>query len=303
MGNRLLTVFMVGGCASAALMPGLSEAAPGTGSEITVHQGLVFRQDAKLAMDLYLPVGAAEAVPCVIVIQGGGFRSQNGRRFRSFAVHLAEHGFAAALIAYRGRPDHTYEETISDVKSAVRYIRQVGSGYGIDRGRIGAMGRSAGATLAALLAVTDSMTEGSAGDGRSRFSSRIQAAVGLAGVYDFVLRFTDERQAAMQPRYDVKKESNGEWIGEPFSATGKRWQAASPITHVDGLDPPMLLIHCKNDRTVPWLQSQIMFDRMRKAGIAAELEVYETGGHGCKTEESPAPLDRMVGFFRSSLME
>jgi acetyl esterase/lipase len=281
-------------------MAGPSEETTRRANGSVVHKGLVYSSvERKLKMDLYLPRKTAEAVPCVIVIQGGGFRAQDGQRFRPFAEHLAENGFAAALIAYRGQPDHTYKATIADTKAAVRFVRKISSKYSINPDRIGAMGCSAGATLAALLAVTGGV-EGLEGDGGySQFSSRIQAAVGIAGVYDFVARFTVEEQRLLQPKLDAKLKSNGEWIGAPFSPTNEHWLRASAINHIDANDPPMLLIHSRNDQTVPWMQSRDMHKKMTGAGIKSQIELSETGGHG----GPPNAKELMVTFFRKVLVE
>jgi acetyl esterase/lipase len=240
-------------------------------------------------------------VPCVIVIQGGGFFAQDGQRFRPFAVYLAEHGFAAALIAYRGKPDHTYMDTIADTKAAVRFVRKISGEYNMDSDRIGAMGRSAGGTLAALLAVTGDVTEFEGSGGHPQHSSRINAAVCYAGVFDFVARFTNAQQVALQPNADTKILANGEWIGVPFAAENEHWLRASAISHVSAGDPPIFFMHCKDDSVVPWLQSQAMHERMRAAGIASELKYYESGGHGFQLDDKEAPLREMVGYFRQVL--
>lgn len=300
MRKGLFTAAILFGCALAEVGGATSEPVEDTSPAFTVHEGLVFAEPGEtLALDLFLPTTTDEAVPCVIVIQGGGFSPQDGKRFRSFAEYLAEHGFAAATIAYRGRPQHTYKDTMADVRAAVRYVRSVSGEYGIDPDRIGAMGRSAGATLALLLAVTDD-TEAGSGDGPLP-SSRIQAAVGFAGVYDFVARFTDSEQIALQPRHELKSDTNGEWIGEDFSADSAAWRDASAINHVDTADPPVLLIHCKDDSTVPWPQSQQMYTKLRDAGVNAEIEIHETGGHGCQPKGGGDPMARMVEFFKKTL--
>jgi len=250
-------------------------------------------------MDLYLPEDTTKAVPCVIVIQGGGFRAQDGQRFRPFAEYLAENGFAAALIAYRGQPEHTYQVTIADIKAAVRFVRKISSKYGINPNRIGAMGRSAGATLAALLAVTGGIVELEGDGGHSQFSSRIQAAVGISGVYDFVARFTVKEQTSIQPKLEMKLKSNSEWIGVPFSPANEHWLRASPINHIDSKDPPILLIHSKNDQTVPWMQSRNMHKAMMRVGIKSEIELCKTGGHA----GPPNAKELMVVFFRKVLVE
>ncbi len=273
-----------------------------TNDRFAVRMGLPYCEaDRELRMDLFLPKGAGRPVPCVIVIQGGGFLAQDGQRFRPFAEYLAEHGMAAALIAYRGRPDHTYRDTLADVKAAVRFVRKVGGQYNIAVDRIGAMGRSAGGTLAALLAVTGGMKEFE-GIGDSEFSSRIQAAVAYAGVFDFVARFTDAQQIALQPGHKKKMETNGEWIGAAFSADNPDWLAASAIRHVDQDDPRILFLHCKDDATVPWMQSRDMCAKMREAGVASKVEYYETGGHGFKNL-GKEPMAEMVRFFRETLGE
>lgn len=268
---------------------------------ITVHKGLVYsKTDRELTLDLFLPPRADKPVPCVIVIQGGGFAAQNGQRFRPFAEYLAEHGFAAALIAYRGRPDHTYQQTVADIKAAVRYVRKAGSRYNIDAARIGAMGRSAGGTLAALLAVTGGVKELEGEAGNPEYSSQIQAAVALAGVFDFVSRFTDQRQIDLQPNVKRKIVTNGEWIGTEFSKTDEHWLCASAITHVDKDDPPILFLACKDDATVPWIQSQQMYDAMKQVGIDAEIDLYSSGGHGFRGL-GERPLADTVRFFRKTL--
>lgn len=267
----------------------------------SVSDGLAFTQeDASLTLDLFVPVKTEGAVPCVIVIQGGGFMPQNGQRFRSFAVYLAEHDYAAALISYRGRPDHGYRDTIADTKAAVRFVRRVAGDYDIDPNRVGAMGRSAGGTLAALLAVTAGEKSLEGRGGSTAYSSRIQAAVAYAGVFDFISRFTDSKQLALQPKWNAKLASNGEWIGPPFSVENRDWQFASAINHLDPDDPPILFLHCKDDSTVPWIQSRDMCAKMKQRGIDSQEKYYETGGHGF-SRLGDQPMADMVAFFDKTL--
>ena len=286
-----------------ATLPALGDDWSDGDDRFTVQKGLPYSEaDEELRLDLFLPKDAAQPVPCIIVIQGGGFLAQNGQRFRPFAEYLAENGMAAALIAYRGRPDHTYRDTLADVKAAVRFVREVGRQYNIAVDRIGAMGRSAGGTLSALLAVTGGMPEFEGAGGHADYSSRIQAAAAYAGVFDFVSRFTDHEQIALQPRHATKMETNGEWIGAEFSQDDPDWLAASAVRHVDKGDPPILFLHCKDDATVPWMQSRDMCAKMREAGIASRAKYYETGGHGFKNLDEK-PMAEMVTFFRETLGE
>ncbi|QYY35350.1 alpha/beta hydrolase [Ruficoccus sp. ZRK36] len=270
--------------------------------KVRVLEPLAFSdEDPELKIYLTLPAETDEPVPCVVVIPGGGFRAAQGMRYAHITQRLAENGLAVAQICYRGRPDHTYPDTISDVKAAVRYIRSISDQYSIDPDKIGAVGNSAGGTLTALLAVTGGMPEYEGQGGHHEFSSRIQAAVCGAGVFDFVARFEDERQVAMQPRVDVKVQTNGEWVGVPFSAGSEDWKNVSAIHYVDKDDAPTLFLCASDDKVVPWYQSLDMYETMVDAGGEAEIKIYSHGGHDVATKTEDA-LVEMVSFFKRTLV-
>ncbi|MDA0347941.1 MAG: hypothetical protein O3C43_13445 [Verrucomicrobia bacterium] len=105
-----------------------------SGGEYSVHKDLVYsKTDRELTLDLLVPQGSEKPVPCVIVIQGGGFRPQNGQRFKPSAIYLAEHGYAAALISYRGSPDHHYMDTIADTKTGNGLVLRLSQRIGIGK--------------------------------------------------------------------------------------------------------------------------------------------------------------------------
>lgn len=275
-----------------SLVPGNDLAQASSG--VVIKRGLTFSEAApSLTLDLYLPTGVEKPVPCIVVIQGGGFLPQDGQRMKPLAEFLTPRNFAAALISYRGRPRHRYPDTLADVRAAVRYVRRNHKTYGIDPDKIGATGYSAGGTLAALSAVAADQTDP---------QSRVQAAVCFAGVYDFVGRFTDLDQLALQPGHETKIKTNGEWIGPPFSPTDADWLAASAITHVDAQDPPVLFLHSRDDSVVPWQQARDMHRAMIDAHAPAEIKIYETGGHGVRPDGENS-LDAMAAFFRQHLLK
>ena len=162
------------------------------------------------------------------------------------------------------------------------------------------MGRSAGGTLAALLAVTGNEHELEGDGGHPKYSSLIQSAVAVSGVFDFIAWFTDKRHIALQPKVDTKVLQNGEWVGPAFSPNNKHWLRASAINHVDKDDPVIMFLHCEDDSTVPWLQSEEMNEKMKAIGIGSSTVFYETGGHGYKGL-GDKPMAEMVRFFKKTL--
>lgn len=268
---------------------------------VSVYRDVEFARygERGLALDLYVPRTATGPVPCIVVIAGGGFRPQQQQRFGETARAFAEAGFAAASISYRGRPDNPFPAAVHDAKAAVRFVRARATDFGIDPARIGAFGQSAGGHLAAMLAVTDEKElEGEGGHGDT--SSAVQAAVAFAGVFDFIERFRETNTAENKPE---KRQTNGEWIGEPYSPESPRWRLASPFHHVTPGDAPMLLVHCKDDQTVAWTQSQRMFDAIEAVVPACRLLLFDEGGHGIRS--SAKVKDRAwndtLEFFRETL--
>ena len=264
---------------------GLSTGAYGESPTIVVHRDLVFSNtpSGPLLLDLYVPENASGPLPTIVAIPGGGFKTQSRAKFAAEARRFAEAGFVAASIGYRGVPDHTFATTVHDTKAAVRFLRAQAEHYPIDPRRIGAFGQSAGGHLSQMLAVSagDAAMEGEGG--HPEFSSRVQAAVSYAGVSDFISRLKEGGHQGA--RRDERRESNGRWIGVPFSAESPVWQAASPINYLSHDDPPLLLVHSKDDGVAPFQQSVQMYETMKPMQPYTELLLFEEGGHGIRTSK------------------
>lgn len=266
------------------------------------HLEFVSHSDGALQLDLYVPGGAGEPVPAIIVIPGGGFRSQVKEKFAAEAQRLAEAGFAAASIGYRGSPEHTFLATVHDTKAAVRFIRANAAQFNIDPDLIGAFGQSAGGHLAGMLAVTGDSEKLEGEAGTPGVSSRVQAAVSFAGAFDFISRLRDGGHQGSG--IEEKRAGNGAWIGEHFSAKSAAWKLASPYYHISEDDPPLLLVHCKDDATVPYQQSVQMYNGMKTIRPESRLLLFEKGGHSIRT--SPLVRDEAwswtIAFFREHLV-
>ncbi len=270
---------------------------------VALYRNLEFAAygDEKLQLDLYVPRNITDPVPCIVVIPGGGFRPQVKEKFGDAARQFAEAGFAAASIGYRGWPDDPFPAAVHDTKAAVRFLRAKAGLYKIDAARIGAFGQSAGGHLAGMLAVSDDPAlEGEGGN--AGVSSRVQAAVSYAGVFDFIERFRETNAVENNPE---KRQSNGQWLGEAFSHDSPRWKQASPYFHVSDGDAPLLLVHCKDDNTVAWTQSQRMFDAMKVVRPESRLRLFDEGGHGIRSSEKVKneAWSATIAFFREQLLK
>lgn len=153
--------------------------------EYAVHDGV------SLVGDLYLPArgGAHRAM---LLIHGGGFaRGSRSAYAITWGPYLAAHGYVVFAIDYRlSKPDQpTWPQALLDCKAALQYLRGNAAALGIDADRIGVGGESAGATLAALVAVTQGMQRFANAypkDPYASVSTKVKAAVPIYGVYDMM---------------------------------------------------------------------------------------------------------------------
>jgi endo-1,4-beta-xylanase len=138
------------------------EGAPGAmvdGGEQTVRvteQGEhVISNVHRPSLTVYLPAPKA-AAPAVVVIPGGGHRELwTDHEGHAVAKYLQAQGVAAFVLYYRlaRAPNSTYsieEHALGDLHQAMRVVRKNAAKWGVDPGKIGTMGFSAGGQLALL---------------------------------------------------------------------------------------------------------------------------------------------------------
>lgn len=98
-----------------------------------------------------------EVYPTVLIVQGGGwYRSWKYRLYKE-ATLFAEQGFISILFDYRTIDDNcaTPFDALSDVKSAVRFLKINSKEMQIDPNRIMLFGLSVGGHMAAATAMID----------------------------------------------------------------------------------------------------------------------------------------------------
>jgi len=165
-----------------------------TDGGVTIHNGIAYanHDGVELAGDLYLPKGAT-AAPALVAVHGGGWVAGARNAFQYWGPYLADHGYAVFSISYRlATKAKTFPEAVQDVLAGVQFLRGKAGGFGIDPARIGLIGASAGAHLAALAALGGKKFAG--GYPKDPFASTdagVKALVGVYGIYDAVAMWTN----------------------------------------------------------------------------------------------------------------
>ena len=219
-------------------------------------------------LDVYLPTGgpAIGGRPVLIAIHGGGWRrldkSGYGARIASAFV---PRGYVVVAPNYAlsapGKP--TWPVNFDDVQAAVRWVRANAGVLGINPNQIAAIGESAGANLAALLGT------GMGSNAGNLTTSAVQAVIAFSTPTDLT---------ALAKESPLAAHAAAQFLGGTPEQVPVNYVAASPIDHVAAGDPPMFLVHGREDPLIPASQSVQMANALEFEGVAARLALVN-GGH------------------------
>lgn len=107
-----------------------------------------------LAGRLLVPEGAGENPPLIVYYHGGGWVFGTLDTHDATCRALARASGAAVLsVAYRLAPEHRYPTAVDDCYEALVWARDNAGQLGVDGGRLAVAGDSAGANLAAAVAI------------------------------------------------------------------------------------------------------------------------------------------------------
>jgi len=212
--------------------------------------------------------------PTVLLVHGGAWRRGHRQHMTSTMHAFAAQGYAAASVDYRLADGlrSVFPGPVSDLRCAVRTLRERAPELGLDARRFAAVGFSAGGHLASMLATAsdvDDLDDGTCPVDHG--SVALQAAVSFYGPYDLraPLRVGPGADGAIRNLLGVSR------TRDPARAT-----LASPITHVDRDDPPMLLVHGLRDRIVEVDQTRRMRRALEQAGVRVHTLELPHHSHG-----------------------
>lgn len=200
----------------------------------TCHGAITYctHDGAELKGDLYLPKGRGP-FPLLVAAPGGAWRICSRAGLRQWGLYLAARGYGVFAIDYRvSTPARkAFPEAVRDVIAAVRFARGSASQYNIDPQRIGLLGTSAGAHLAALAALAyDKADFGAAhkDDAFANVSAEVKTAVLVYGIYDAFKQWQDD--LALNPGVEGSVTRN--LIGKEPYEDPQLFFDASPIKYV-----------------------------------------------------------------------
>ncbi len=210
----------------------------------------------ELEMVMYMPrISNGYKLPAIVFFFGGGWVSGNPGHFDLQAQYLATRGIVAFCPDYRTKSKHgtTPFESVKDAKTAIRYLKARGEELGIDTSRIVASGGSAGGHLAACTALIKNVNE---------------------STDDLNISPVPMALVLFNPVVDTGKKGYGQ-----ERLAGREFEI-SPVHHITSNVPATLIMHGKDDTTVPF-ENVVRFNYlMKQQHNECTLVAYKKQGHG-----------------------
>lgn len=180
-------------------------------------------------LDIYIPEGKA-SFPVAVSIHGGSLTEGDKSGETHIGNTLARAGVGTVVINYRLTPIVSHPGHIEDAAEAFAWVQHHIHEYGGDPANVFVIGHSAGAYLAALLALDPRYLKV-----HGLSPQDIRGVVPVSAFYDV-------EQVAPDRPLQI-------WGDDPNT-----WRAASPVRYLKTNSPPFLILYA--DRDEPWRQEQ-----------------------------------------------
>ena len=218
----------------------------------TPAASVVYDTQHGLSLDVYRSIGpTAGPVPVIVFFYGGSWKRGSRAQYAFVGHRLASQGALVIVADYRTFPRTAFPGFVMDAAGAVAWARQHAAEYGGDPQRLFVAGHSAGAQIAALIG-----TDASHLAPHGLRPRDLGGVIGLSGPYDFGIAGYED-------------------VFGPES----QWPRTQAVNFVDGDEPPFLLVHGTDDTVVEAVDSQILADKLRGAGVETTLLWLQEAGH------------------------
>ncbi len=220
----------------------------------------------KPTLTIYLPAESTATGTGVMICPGGGYQWLAVDTAHKAAQWLNKLGIAAFVLKYRhSGTGYTHPVPLQDAQRAIRMVRSRAKEWGLDSGRIGVMGFSAGGHLAATVGTHFHRGKKDSPDPVEQVSSRPDFMILVYPLITLTRPYTHER---------AKRNLLGE------KPDPKLMEELSCEKQVKVSTPPAFIVHGSDDVDVPVENSVLFYLALQKSGVPAEMHIYQNGPHG-----------------------
>lgn len=228
---------------------------------------MIIRKISQPTLTVFLPPKSKANGTAVIICPGGGYWVVAfAHEGTDVAKKFTDMGVAAFVLKYRIPNDSWMINReigpLQDAQQAIKIVRDNAAKWNVNPAKLGIMGFSAGGHLAAT-----------------------------AGTHFNTCYIKNESNTSVRPDfmmliYPVISFMPGiSYAGSGEQILGKnpseeKLKLYSNELQVTSETPPTFLVHASNDDGVPSKNSTLFYDSLTSKKVAAEIHIYQTGGHG-----------------------
>lgn len=213
----------------------------------------------------YVPAAGNNQGAAMIICPGGGYGHLAAHEGADYALWLSEQGITCFVLQYRlGTHGYQHPVMLYDIQHAIRYVRSHATSWGVDTGRIGVMGSSAGGHLAATAMTHFDAGNADSTDAVERVSSRPDLGILCYPVISM--------------GYSTHGGSRSNLLGPTPSP--QLIELLSNELQVTEQTPPCFIWHTRDDEAVKVENSLEFASVLQRNGVAFDLHIYQQGRHG-----------------------
>lgn len=270
---------------------------------LRLETGIVFKtgDGQALTLDLYRPTVTRFArAPLMLFTHGGGWTGGSKDNIilpphYGTLKRLGENGIACASVDYRRvrRGETTAFLCVADCLDAARFLQANAERLGLDPGRFGVWGDSAGGHLALTVALGD-QADFPGDEGLKNVVPVFRCVVAYYPLTSFL------RPELHQGGMFAKPDSFKHLLGGPLAERQREAIALSPAEHLRRDSPPVLLLHGDQDQILGIGYSRYLLDLGRERGADVSLLEVKNAKHGFSGENldpAMAEINRLAAEF------
>lgn len=275
-GYRWIMRFLALGCYSLMLFPGFIQVGYYYFFSGRVLRSIVYGDQPRNRLDLYLPKNTDGPKPVVAFVTGGAWIIGYKAWGSLLGQQLSERDIMVACIDYRNYPQGTMSNMVEDASEGISFVCNKIAEYGGDPNRVYLMGQSAGGHIAACALVEQAIKEAGEGGSTTWSVLQIKTYFGLSGGYN-LFNLVDYFHSRGLYRSIFLSIMEGEESLRRFSP---EVIVQDPnLKKAVSLLPPIVLFHGTADYSIPADSSKSFAETLQSVGVRAESILYEGKTH------------------------
>lgn len=217
------------------------------GSSSTTENNIRYGNKEWQKLNLHIPTDQSSKLPVLVFVHGGGWHSGTKDQYYFVAEAFTRLGYLVVVPDYIKYPEGRFPAFVEDISETIVWVKNNISQYNGDPATIFLSGHSAGAHSGALLVSNEQYLQNIGLDVRD-----IKGFAGVSGPYNFTPKWPQYIETFGRENFETMKVNS----------------------HINGNEPPMLLIHSQGDTAVHPFNYETLTEKLKSVGNDVQNIIY-----------------------------